>query len=181
MIRLLKTWRWALAVGAAVALTAAASPAAGAAALRNTAATTRDMLSLLPPVLVIIGLVEVWVPREVIVRHVGPESGVRGVLIPLVLGSVAAGPLYAAFPLAALLLAKGARPANVFFFLGVWSSSKLPILMFEAGVMGTAFTALHVGVSLSAAYLFALLMERLLPSLERGGAAPWAREAGPAE
>lgn len=162
MMRALKQYRFALGMAAVVAVVAAISPGTGAAALRSSAASTRDMLALLPPVLVIIGLIEAWVPREVIVRHVGPGAGIRGVLFPLLLGSVAAGPLYAAFPLAAVLLAKGARPANVFFFLGVWSSSKLPILMFEAGVMGSTFTALHVGVSLVAYYLFAVLMERLL-------------------
>ncbi|ACG71608.1 conserved hypothetical protein [Anaeromyxobacter sp. K] len=162
MTRLLKAWRVPLAVAAAVALTAMASPSAGAAALRNAAGSTREMLGLLPPVLLLIGLLEVWVPREVIVRNVGAGAGLRGVLIPLALGSVAAGPLYAAFPLAAVLLAKGARPANVFFFLGVWSGAKLPILMFEAGVMGAPFTALHVGIGLLGAYAFALVIERLL-------------------
>lgn len=162
MIARLRAYRFALAMLAALALTAALSPRSASAALGHTGASSRDMLALLPPVFLLIGLLEAWVPREVIVRHVGVEAGARGLLVPLLLGTLAAGPLYAAFPLAALLLGKGARPANVFFFLGVWSSAKLPNAMFEAAVMGPTFTALHIGVSLVAFYAFALLMERLL-------------------
>ncbi|HSM91275.1 MAG TPA: permease [Anaeromyxobacteraceae bacterium] len=162
MIATLKRLRFVLAMAAVLALVAVISPRSARAALGGSLQGTRDMLALLPPVFLLTGLLDVWVPREVIVKHVGAEAGLRGLLLPLALGSIAAGPLYAAFPLATMLLGKGARPANVFFFLGVWSSAKLPIVMFETAVMGGVFTALHVGVSLTLYYLFALLMERLL-------------------
>lgn len=162
MIARLKPYRFLLAMLGALGLSAALSPSVAVTSLRQARASTLDMLALLPPVLILIGLLEVWVPRETVARHLGSGAGARGLVVPLVMGSVAAGPLYAAFPVAAMLLAKGARPANVFFFLGVWSGAKLPIVMFESAVMGPAFTTLHVAVSVLGSLGFAYLMELLL-------------------
>jgi len=108
----------------------------------------KEMLSILPAIFIIIGLLDVWVPKEVMVKYMGEKSGVKGILIALSLGTAAAGPLYAAFPIAAMLLKKGAKLSYVIFFLGVWSSAKLPLLLFEATSLGVKFTLLHVALSL---------------------------------
>ena len=34
-----------------------------------------EMLSFLPPVFIILGLLDVWVPREVVISHLGRGSG----------------------------------------------------------------------------------------------------------
>lgn len=76
------------------------------------------------------------------------------------LGTVAAGPLYVAFPMRILLLRKGAKLSNVIFFLGVWSSTKLPILLFEAVSLGINFTLIHIAVSVPLYLLTAFYIER---------------------
>lgn len=73
------------------------------------------MLLLIPPIFVIMGLLDVWIPREVLIRHMGDGSGTRGLLISFLLGT-AAGPLYVAFPIGVMLLKKGAKLSNVIFF-----------------------------------------------------------------
>ncbi|SHJ89467.1 permease [Propionispora hippei] len=125
-----------------------------------TLSNLREMLLLVPPIFIVMGLMDVWVPKETLIRYMGHGSGLMGLLIAFVLGTVAAGPLYVAFPMGLLLLKKGARLSNVIFFLGVWSSTKLPILLFEAVSLGFNFTLIHIGVSVPLYLLTAFYIER---------------------
>jgi uncharacterized membrane protein YraQ (UPF0718 family) len=120
------------------------------------------MLKILPPILLLIGLLDVWVPKETMIKYMGHDSGIKGIGIALLLGSLAAGPLYAAFPIAAILMKKQARFAYVIFFLGVWSSTKLPLLIFEYTSFGGSFTAIHVGSSLVVSLVGALAIEKII-------------------
>jgi len=133
----------------------------GIKALNITLTNTKEMLSFLPPIFILVGLLDVWVPKETMIRFMGQDSGLKGIGIAFILGSAAAGPLYAAFPIAALLLRKGARLAYVLFFLGAWSSTKLPLLLYETASLGLKFTIIHVGVSIPAFIAIAFLIEKL--------------------
>jgi len=76
-----------------------------------------DLLAVVPPIFILLGLLDVWVPREVMIRLTGENSGFIGVALSFLLGSFAAGPLYAAFPVAGIMLKKAAScPIS-------WSSS----------------------------------------------------------
>ncbi len=99
-----------------------------------------SMLKIVPPIFLLIGLLDVWVPRETMIKLMGEGSGVKGVLIAFFLGTMTAGPLIAAFPVAAIMLKKGARYANVLFFLMIWASAKLPIVFFQATTLGLKYT-----------------------------------------
>lgn len=138
----------------------------GITAARATAKNFRSMLTVLPPILMLIGLLDVWVPRSTMIKYLGHGSGLKGILIALFLGSLSAGPLFAAFPVAAILLKKGARPAYVIFFLGAWSSSKLPILIYELASFGKVFTLIHVSSNLVLFLASAFLIEKLLSHSE---------------
>lgn len=133
----------------------------GIKALNITLTNTKEMLSFLPPIFILVGLLDVWVPKETMIRFMGQDSGLKGIGTAFILGSAAAGPLYAAFPIAALLLRKGARLAYVLFFLGAWSSTKLPLLLYETASLGLKFTIIHVGVSIPAFIAIAFLIEKL--------------------
>lgn len=119
---------------------------------------------VLPPIFVLIGLLDVWVPKEVMVKWMGNSSGVVGASIAIFLGAVGAGPLVVAFPIAALLIKKGARLAYVFLFLGAWTSVKLPIFMFELSSFGPQFTFIHVGSALFVYVIGSFIMEKTLSS-----------------
>lgn len=131
-------------------------------ALTITGNSIIDMLLLLPPILILVGLLDTWVPKEMILKYAGKDSGFRGPMIALLLGGIAAGPLYVAFPIAAILLKKGALLRNVVFFLGVWTVAKLPIVIYESASLGAMFTIIHVSFGLAFFYVTGILMEKFL-------------------
>ena len=59
-----------------------------------------EMIKILPAVMLLMGFFTVWVPREMVVKYLGKASGVRGILLSILLGALPTGPLYVAFPLA---------------------------------------------------------------------------------
>lgn len=120
----------------------------------------KEMLMLVPPIFIIMGLLDVWVPKEFLIKYMGHESGISGLLIAFILGTAAAGPLYVAFPIGQLFLKKGARLAYVIFFLGIWSSTKLPIMLFEIASLGMKFTLIHVAISVPAYLFIAYIIEK---------------------
>jgi uncharacterized membrane protein YraQ (UPF0718 family) len=101
------------------------------------------MLSFLPPIFILLGLLDVWVDRETMMKYMGDNSGCRGAFLAFAMGSAAAGPLYAAFPVAAIMMKKGARLLNVFIFVGAWATTKIPMLTFETASLGFRFMALR--------------------------------------
>lgn len=125
-----------------------------------TLSNLKEMFLLIPPIFIIMGLMDVWIPKETLIRYMGYGSGITGLLIAFVLGTVAAGPLYVAFPMGVLLLKKGAKLSNVIFFLGVWSSTKLPIVLFEAASIGVDFTVIHIAISIPFYLLTAFYIEK---------------------
>lgn len=129
-------------------------------ALQLTGNSILDMLLLLPPVLLFVGLLDQWVKKETLMKYMGEKSGMYGILFSLLLGGIAAGPLYVAFPIAALLLKKGASIRYIVFFLGVWTTAKLPILVYEFSSFGATFTLIHIGFGLVFFYIMGLIFER---------------------
>lgn len=121
-----------------------------------------SMLGILPPILLIVNFFDVWVPKDVIIKHMGHDSGLKGFAWAFFLGTLAAGPLYVAFPVASILAKKGARLAYIIFMLGIWTSTKLPIFMYELNFFGAPFTVIHVLTGLLVYYLFSIFMEKVL-------------------
>lgn len=142
-------------------------PDIGARSFELTGRNLLEMLSVLPPVFILLGLLDVWVKRETMIKYMGEHSGMIGVLIAFFLGSAAAGPLYAAFPVAGVLLRKGSRLSNVFIMLGAWSTTKIPLLLFEASAMGLPFTLLRLGLDIIGIALIAFFSERLLTQAQK--------------
>lgn len=143
------------------------SPALGQKSISITWSNTLEMLSVLPPIFILLGLLDVWVQRETMIKLMGEKSGLIGVAIAFFLGSAAAGPLYAAFPVAGVLLQKGSKFSNVLIFMGAWSTTKIPMLLFEASSMGWMFTITRFLINIPGIALIAYLTERLLNGKEK--------------
>ena len=126
----------------------------------------KEMALILPPVFFLIGLLEVWVPRSMVEKYLGHKSGVAGFAISALLGSVAVGPMYAAFPFARTLLDKGTSLFNVIVFLTMWAAGKIPTVMMEAKFMGVEFALLRLGLTVVASIAIAWVMQRLIPSTQ---------------
>ena len=102
----------------------------------------------MPFLFIIVGLFDVWVPKEKIQKHIGQESGIKGIVLVVLLAMLQAGPLYGAFPVAYLLYRKGASIRNIFIYLGAFSSMKIPMLGIEIGYLGIrVFTGPHPGIT----------------------------------
>lgn len=121
-----------------------------------------EMLLVIPPIFILIGLLDVWVSKETMVKMMGKGSGAKGVLLAFFLGSAAAGPLYGAFPVAITLLKKGSSFRNVLILIGAWSTTKIPLIMFEAASMGLEFTVLRFSLNIIGILGIAGLSERFL-------------------
>ncbi|MDK2812902.1 MAG: hypothetical protein PWQ08_157 [Clostridiales bacterium] len=156
-----KRYRFFLLLAGINLLLLVAVPQTGLAALALTKDNFLEMLSVLPPIFILLGLLDVWVDRQTMMKYMGEGSGVKGVLLAFLLGSAAAGPLYAAFPFAGVLLKKGVRLRNVFVFIGAWSTTKIPLLLFEAASLSWQYTLLRLGCNLVGILLIALLLEKM--------------------
>lgn len=137
-------------------------PDRGVSAITSAANYLLEMLLFIPPILVLVGLLDVWVPRKIVEKNVGPESGLKGVIISILVATAAAGPLYAGFPVAYALLKKGCRVANAVIFLGTWATIKIPMLMMEIKFMGLSFALLRLALTLPAIIITGYLLEKLL-------------------
>ena len=137
-------------------------PDRGISAITSAADYLIEMLLFIPPIFVLVGLLDVWVPRRIVEKHVGPDSGIKGVVISILVATAAAGPLYAGFPVAYALLKKGCRMANAVIFLGTWATIKIPMLMMEIKFMGLSFALLRLALTLPAIILTGYLLEKLL-------------------
>jgi len=142
-------------------------PSVGQKSLNITWSNAVEMLSVIPPIFILLGLLDVWVQRETMIKLMGDQSGILGVIIAFFLGSAAAGPLYAAFPIAGVLLQKGSKFSNVLIFIGAWSTTKIPMLLFEASSMGWKFMATRFVIDIPGIMLIAYITERLLNEKEK--------------
>lgn len=123
-----------------------------------------EMISFIPFLFIIIGLFDVWVPKEMLEKHIGKESGVKGIFLVILLAMLQAGPLYGAFPVAYVLFKKGASLRNIFIYLGAFSSMKLPMLGIEIGYLGIKFTILRTLISLPLFICIGFIMEKIVGS-----------------
>ena len=127
------------------------------------------MLLVIPPIFVLLGLLDVWVPREQMMRFMGAGSGAKGITLAFLLGSFAAGPLYGAFPVAAVLMKKGASFTNILIFIGAWSTTKIPMLLFESSALGVRFTLARLAIDIVGIIVIAMAMTAFLPKTEVEG------------
>ncbi|HKL60048.1 MAG TPA: permease [Sphaerochaeta sp.] len=121
-----------------------------------------EMVFILPPVFILMGLMEVWLPKDKIQKWLGNDSGIRGGIFSLALGTLPTGPLYVAFPLAASLLHKGASVTNVVIFLGSWAALKIPQLMVEVKFLGWGFALTRFILTTIALVIMGLVMKLAL-------------------
>ena len=134
----------------------------GLKAVSTTLFSLKEMLLIVPPIFGLLGLRDVWVPRETMVKYLGEGSGIKGILISIFIGSAAAGPLYGAFPVALVLMRKGAKFSNILLFIGARSTTKIPMLLFEIASLGIKFALTRLADSLIGIFVIAFAVEKLM-------------------
>ena len=163
IMQVLKRYRAAIIAGIALVLFLLLFPGYAPKAGASLLVQARTMLLVVPPIFLLLGLMDAWVPRETLMKYMGPGSGVKGPLIAFAVGSAAAGPLYGAFPVAAVLMKKGASFTNILIFIGAWSTTKIPMLLFEMKALGFRFALARLAIDIPGIILIALALKALIP------------------
>lgn len=126
-----------------------------------------EMLGVIPPIFILLGVLDVWLKKETMIKYMGKDSGVVGVLLSFIIGATAAGPLYAAFPVAGVLLRKGTSIFNVLIFIGAWSTMKIPLLIFESTALGYSFSMLRLGLNIVGIPVIAFIISVFLKEKDK--------------
>ena len=134
--------------------------------LETTLYQLKEMLLVIPPIFVLLGLLDIWVPKQTMIKYMGEKSGLKGILLAIFIGSAAAGPLYGAFPVAAVFMKKGVKFTNVLIFLGAWSTTKIPMFLFEVSSLGTAFALTRLAIDIPGIIIIAYILNALMPKHE---------------
>ncbi len=120
------------------------------------------MILILPGVMILMGLFMVWIPKEMVEKYLGETSGIYGFLLAVLFGALPTGPLYVAFPIAASLIGKGARIANIVIFLSAWACIKIPQEMVELQFLGPEFMAARLVLTIAFVVIMGLTVEKLI-------------------
>jgi len=121
-----------------------------------------EMISVLPGVMILMGLFMVWIPKEMVEKYLGKTSGIKGFSLAILLGALPTGPLYVAFPLAASLIKKGARISNIIIFLSAWACIKIPQDMVELQFLGPRFMAARLVLTIVFVVIMGVSIERII-------------------
>lgn len=127
----------------------------------------KEMMMIIPPIFILMGLLDIWVPKDVMVKYMGEDSGLKGILLSIFIGSAAAGPLYGAFPIAAVFMKKGVKFTNILIFIGAWSTTKIPMFLFELSSLGSKFAITRLMINIPGILLIAYTIDRLLDEEEK--------------
>ena len=114
------------------------------AGLKSTGTMLVQIMPLLVLAFVVAGMIQVLIPREVVARWVGAQSGLRGILLGSVAGGLAPGGPYVSLPVAAGLLRAGASAGTMVAFLTGWSLWAIHRLPMEVGILGWKLTLIRV-------------------------------------
>jgi uncharacterized membrane protein YraQ (UPF0718 family) len=144
-------------------------PQFAAEAFGNSAYYFKEMILIMPMIFLLTVVIDILIPKEVIIKNLGEDSGFKGGILALILGSISAGPIYAAFPVSKLLLNKGASIGNIVVILSAWAVIKVPMLANEmkflgAEFMGTRWILTVISIFLMGALVSAIVKKEDLPN-----------------
>ena len=100
------------------------------------------LISLIPLLILaflVAGLAQALIPREVIAKWLGAESGWRGIIFGCLAGAVTPGGPYVNFPIAAGLFHAGAGMGTVVAYITAWSLWSLSRLPLEVAMISPRF------------------------------------------
>ncbi len=162
MIRTLIRSQWLLLLTIGLYLWAFISaPERAERALAIGAGTFASVLLLIVAVFGLVGLLQVWISRELIVRLLGREGGLKGLLIAALCGTLLIGPAYIIFPLLMSIHKQGARWAVITIVLTSYAV-KLQMIPIEVGFLGWPFSLGRAVVTIALAIPTGLLVEALM-------------------
>ncbi len=112
--------------------------------LREAMTMAIQIMPLLIFALIIAGMIRVLLPNDAIVKWIGNESGMRGILIGTVAGAFTPGGPYVSMPIVAGLLHSGASMGTMVAYMtgwSLWAFSRMPL---EIGILGWRFAFIRL-------------------------------------
>ncbi|MFU0825504.1 permease [Clostridium sp.] len=164
--KIIRRYRFFIIFFIIVVITTAIDKEIGLKTFKTAGSSFVQMASVVPPIMVLLGLMDVWIPRESMMKYMGDESGLLGISLAVLIGSIAAGPMYAAFPFIPVLLRKGVKFSNIIIFMNAWCVTKITTLMFEISALGYEFTLVRFLVDLPGIIIMGFLVQWLMPKNE---------------
>ena len=137
-------------------------PDMGIVSIKNSSYYIKEMLMIMPVIFVLTALLDTWVAKEKITKYLGKEAKVKGIILSFVLGSISAGPIYAAFPMCVMLHKKGASVRNLVIILSSWAVIKVPMLLNEAKFLGMKFMAIRWVLTVIAIVVFSWIAAKIV-------------------
>lgn len=139
-----------------------AKPSVGIESVKNSGYYLKEMLMIMPVVFILTALLDLWVPKEKIVQYLGKDAKAKGMFFSFLVGSISAGPVYAAFPMCIMLYKKGATIRNIVIILSSWAVIKIPMLINEVKFLGLKFMIVRWVLTVIAIIVFSWLTEKMI-------------------
>lgn len=122
-----------------------------------------SLLPIFGLIILITALLHYYVKPKQIVKHIGKESGVKGIFYALISGVLSHGPLYMWYGVLNDMRKAGAKESLLITFFYA-RAVKLPILVFMIDIFGLAFTIIlslyTLLASVAQGYLYDYLNKR---------------------
>jgi len=104
--------------------------------LKSSGKLLLNTLPLICFAIVVAGLIQVLVPKEIIAKWLGKEAGLKGILIGCAVGGVTPGAPYVVFPIIGSFYRAGASIGTIVGFVSAWSLWQVSRLPYEIGLIG---------------------------------------------
>lgn len=146
----------------AYAIMTTINPSMGIESVKNSGYYIKEMLMIMPVIFVLTALLDMWVSKEKIMKFLGKDAKAKGVFLAFVIGSISAGPIYAAFPMCVMLHKKGASIRNIIIILSSWAVIKVPMLLNEAKFLGPKFMVIRWILTVVAIIIFSWIADKII-------------------
>ncbi|MGM0379030.1 MAG: permease [Bacillota bacterium] len=122
----------------------------------------KDMVLILPPAFILIGLFDVWAKNSTIEKSFGEKSGFQKYIYAILLAATTVGGTFVAFPVANSLYHKGADYDSIITYTTAASLFMIPMSIMEASILGIKFTILRLGLSIPFIIISANILKYIL-------------------
>lgn len=145
MKQLLKDWAIELAILLVAVVLGILNPGKVYAALISASTSYLNLAIVIVAVALLSSFISTTIPKPVIAKAIGKRSGVTGVLIGAVFGTLMVGPAYMFYPFFKELRDKGAGANIIATTVGTWAI-KIAWIPFAISVLGWKFVLLFNGL-----------------------------------
>ncbi|MDF1592065.1 MAG: hypothetical protein P1P89_11165 [Desulfobacterales bacterium] len=113
-------------------------------------------------ILILVSLALYLIPQTLIIKYLGVDSGIWGLTLAAVIGSIAAIPGFISYPIAATLIGQGATYTTVATFMTTLMMVGIVTFPLEAKYFGKKVAALRNGSNFIAAIIIGLFIGLIL-------------------